>query len=702
MPVPKLKASHHADVMKLEEGNDALDSVIRQAIGKDSSLSFSRAGNNPVQWFQLLQALDQQQGWPLLTPLKVQMQKCDKCSREFCSPINYRRHMRVHHRLKKLDKDTTKNRELLGIFWDKLSDDEAKEILSFQDVALQEVPGSSILASLSNLIRKPVLSSLPQYYLRAGFSLLDMIQAKPSSFPLSSVKLFSILDDASERMFLCGAIESMQKYIFDGEAGKVGLEAKNVVAFTSYLVEQKLVKVWLADKDAEALRCQKLLVEEEEAAQIRHAQILERKRQKKLRLKEQKTKELRQGQADLMERVDDTFEAVASADEPCQLATSESDTNMHSVTLPDRHPSSLEPFQFPCTIEDVDLELQAGPDTGNSDPGTSHIVEHRIQRNSYRHRASRFHLSPKSHRNHVPNGFHASRSKQAPKFGMVQKHGSHRDLKSLPAINGNRKWSRKPKSGNAVKSRVHKEVVSQPDPDKKHEVLIGSISVTLGNCNEQEGNNFDGARGDCLPEHQMPKKSNVQDKHNRPDSSHSNTNRSTVKLWRPVSRNGSKGLTQVENIDRESRSDRPVVNDGNQSSENCQSLFSVDDNYDRAENNSSSLPQESPHPGGLLFSCQAAKAFLMERWKEAIADKHVTLVLSPDSEYVEIQSDCLVDIDQSSDIKNRSLLGNNTENQSVDAGTLESSASNGGKGKFRTKPEKGVKLKYIPKQRGLP
>jgi hypothetical protein len=43
-------------------------------------------------------------GWPLLTPLKVQMQKCSKCSREFCSSINYRRHLRVHHRLKRLDK----------------------------------------------------------------------------------------------------------------------------------------------------------------------------------------------------------------------------------------------------------------------------------------------------------------------------------------------------------------------------------------------------------------------------------------------------------------------------------------------------------------------------------------------------------------------------------------------------------------------
>lgn len=43
-------------------------------------------------------------GWPLLSPLKIQMQKCDKCSREFCSPINYRRHIRVHRRSLNVDK----------------------------------------------------------------------------------------------------------------------------------------------------------------------------------------------------------------------------------------------------------------------------------------------------------------------------------------------------------------------------------------------------------------------------------------------------------------------------------------------------------------------------------------------------------------------------------------------------------------------
>lgn len=69
----------------------------------------------------------------------------------------------------------------------------------------------------------------------------DIVQARPSRFPISSQELFSILDDASEKTFLSGTAMSMQRYIFDGEAGKIGLESKNLVACTSFLVEQKLV-----------------------------------------------------------------------------------------------------------------------------------------------------------------------------------------------------------------------------------------------------------------------------------------------------------------------------------------------------------------------------------------------------------------------------------------------------------------------------
>lgn len=60
--------------------------------------------------------------------------------------------------------------------------------------------------------------------------------------PVTSQELFSVLDDASERTFLCaGTAESLKRYVFDGEAGKIGLEMKNLIACTSFLVEQKLV-----------------------------------------------------------------------------------------------------------------------------------------------------------------------------------------------------------------------------------------------------------------------------------------------------------------------------------------------------------------------------------------------------------------------------------------------------------------------------
>ncbi|KAI4383121.1 hypothetical protein MLD38_008997 [Melastoma candidum] len=118
----------------------------------------------------------------------------------------------------------------------------------------------------------------------------DVVQARPTRFPLSSQELFDILDNASERTFLSGPTTMMQKYIFEKDAGKILLETKNLVAFTSFFLEQKLVDAWLADKDAEALKWQKLLVEEEEATQRRQAEILEKKRLRRLRQKEQKAK----------------------------------------------------------------------------------------------------------------------------------------------------------------------------------------------------------------------------------------------------------------------------------------------------------------------------------------------------------------------------------------------------------------------------
>ncbi|XP_040930391.1 uncharacterized protein [Gossypium hirsutum] len=651
MPVAKLKATSSADVMKSEEPNDSLDTFIRQAIGKEPLLSFSRAGDSSVQWIQLLHALDQQEipGWPLLTPLKVQMQKCDKCSREFCSPINYRRHIRVHHRLKKLDKDSAKNRDLLAAFWGKLSEDEAKEVVSFKDVALEEVPGSSVIKSLTTLVKRPGFSALPQVCLRAGSALLDLVQARPSRFPISSQELFSILDDASEGTFLCGAAVSMQKYIFDGEAGKIGLDTKNLVACTSFLVEQKLVKAWLAAKDAEALRCQKLLVEEEEAAHKRQVELLERKRQKKLRQKEQKAKELRPWE----------MEEVISTDQ----------------VLP-----ALEPIPFPNPEEGVDYRVQTEFYNRYCEPGTSQNGEKRVEQvdGCQRKVVARWKTPPKSQRV-VLNGFHANQNSHGFKSGGTNKHGTNRERIAAMG-NSNKMWSRKPKAiddGDSLQIKAGKQATNQPDQNKNPELIIGSISVPLG---KNLGETHDRCPAECQP------KNNVQERFSKHDHVQIVANRSTIKFWRPVSRQERKSSLPVQNGIRDVEVEVIAENDGVQisSNESYRRSSAVDGSDGVLRMNLSSTLKESVQPGGLQFDSNAAKAFLAERWKEAVAGEHVTLVLSsnpkpPGCSGVEIDS---------------------SEKWMVKAGACEASTVGAAIAKYRTKPEKGAKTKYIPKQRG--
>lgn len=695
MPVVKLRPSGTPDAMK-SEGNDSLDTFIKQAIGKEPPLSFSRTGDNPVQWIQLLHALDQQDlpGWPLLSPLKIQMQKCDKCSREFCSPINYRRHSRVHRRSLNVNKESDKYRDLLGAFWDKLSLDEVKEIVSLKDVTLEEVPGSSVIQALTSFIRKPGFCALPQLYVKAGSALLDIIQARPSRLPISSQELFGILDDASERTFLCaGTAESVQRYVFDGEAGKIGLEMKNLVACTSFLIEQKLVRAWFADKDAEALRCQKLLVEEEEAAQKRQAELLERKRQKKLRQKEQKLKEQVNGETEDLKVPANTLNSSPSA---------ESSSSNTLETLMDHVPSLLEPIQSSITEEDADTETQNGFSSEQSDSGTYSNVERQTAHRSGRRILviSRWQV-PKSQRG-GRNGFHANQNPQVLKAEPVQKHGAPREARSAQVINGNKIWTRKPKSendGENLKSRLQKEAVNQAD--QNCEVMIGSISVTLGSCTAQQPS-------DSLGEHAMSKYSG-DEKTVKSDSVQGVSNRSVVKLWRPVSRHETRGPMPVQSDGGESREDI-ITRKGNYqtlSNESCLRSCALDGNgngngNESEDNNSHPLVEESVQPEDCPFSSHAAKAFLAYRWKEAIAADHVKLVLAPESEppgCPDTENDYQVVI-PSSDDHGCHVLGN-AENLLDSTVALESMTTGTVKAKFRTKPEKGIKIKYIPKQKRL-
>ncbi|XP_018471471.2 uncharacterized protein LOC108842916 [Raphanus sativus] len=586
-----------------QDGNDSLDMLIRRAVGKDPFLTFHRPENSPVQLFQLLHSLERP-GWPLLTPLKIQLHKCEKCDREFCSPVNFRRHKRMHRRSTTPDKYSGKERDALGAFWDKLSVVDAKEILSLKSMMLENVRGESVESGLISLIENPGYTALPQYYLRAGSNLLDIIQGRPLRFPISSNQLFSILDDASEKTFMSNEAASMQKYIFDGENGKNVLEAKNVVACASFLLEQQLIKAWLADKDAEALRCQNLLVEEEEAAQRRQAELLERKKRKKLRQKEQRVKDQTK---DVKEDESTTSEEQqqSPAESSSALSVASDSDAQRSDSIPTEDSSSLEEPQVLETDNERNGESQA-PMVDDHGVGNGQNIERRSGRREMER--SQYGMA---------NGFHGNR---APKLGGMRKNGTNRDARA----NTTKVWSRKTDN---PKSASPDGVVAEQEQTKNSEVLIGSVSVTIQNS--------------CLGgEHNQAKCSEEEGRTKAVEAKHT-SEESTVEVSRPVSSQGRKVPTANGNTDEKNK------------------------------HSSSTAPEvKNAHHIGLQFNNQEAKAFLAKRWKEAISAEHVTLVLSQETD----------------------MPGNNSHESTNGVITAA-------RPKQRMKPEKGTKVKYVPKQK---
>ncbi|XP_020113012.1 uncharacterized protein LOC109727340 isoform X2 [Ananas comosus] len=589
-------------------------------------------------------------GWPLLSPIKVQLQKCEKCSREFCSSINYRRHVRVHRRSLNVDKDFPKNREYIGAFWDKLSLDEAKDILSLADVAIEEVSGSSIIRALSSWLFKPGFASMPLTYAKAGTSLLDMVHAKPSRFPLSSQELFNILDDASEKTFLCaGTSVPVQKFLFNGEAGRTALEMKNLVACTSFLLEQKLVKAWLADKAAEALRCQKLLVEEEEAAQKRQAELLEKKRMKKLRQKENKLKD--------STHPDNNFCSSGSTQAICVMPSPSSP--------PDSDSNTPEVLLSPNPIRQSDPDIDSTPKSCSSADYLDQSMGHEMQMGC-------------EHQEQIPSRNHP-KSTRIVRNDLV-KNTNYKDPKAISQAIGHKVWMQKTKPKKEEEGSFGQVAIENIDHPILHEnakVLIGSISVTLGDNN-----------GRC----------NYQEKLGKSDSGF-NANGHSVTLQRPVDHheNGdSAAVKEDKNSEDHSSPDiaNPIAIN--------KSLLSSGEMREKdidCYKFSHGEPMSDNSPGPEIFSSKDAEAFLSQRWKAAIAADHVKLVLPPEAE----ASDCpdntacgCINTPLSSDLRGRTILGS-AENRMDGIASLESVLIIS-KPKFRHKVEKNCKLKYVPKQ----
>ncbi|KAL9164498.1 hypothetical protein ABFS82_06G108200 [Erythranthe guttata] len=607
MPVPKLYTSGTLNAIKSEEENDSLDTVIRQAIVKDPLLPFSRTGDNPVQWFQLLHALDQPDlaGWPLMTPVKVQMQKCEKCSREFCSSINYRRHIRVHRRSLNVNKESDKHRGLLAAFWDKLSLEEAMEVVSFGDVSLKEIPGTSVIVALTSFLHQPGVWALPQFYVKAGSTLLDIIQGNPSRLP-SSEELFNILDDASERTFLCaGTAESVQKYLFAGEAAKNNLELKNLVACTSFLFEQKLVKAWLAEQDAEALRCQKLLVEEEEAAQKRQAELLERKKQKKLRRKEQKMKEEIHGcKGDL-----NVVIALSAADGPVSTEayglSSPSDSCSNSEDMATNLDPGLETMQLQIEESEKDLEAQIDSTSEFINQGHTHNIEPQIvSENDSQHLTTNNWQEVSNSQRVADNGFHECRNLQILEPNSVEIVGVSSDL------TGNKVLTEKHKTEGDEKSLKPPFFMEETN----YQVVIGSIPIVVRSCSAQQKKRYlNDSPNTCSSKEAEMLKQNASGKLVKADSvSHGDE---------------PKGISPAKRGDGDSEDAVLLEKVSNQIISTCKACCANKKHYG------------NDVQGHLRFNSAAAKEFLIRRWKEAISGDHVKLVYSSVCETPNVQHD---------------------------------------------------------------
>ncbi|KAI3808803.1 hypothetical protein L1987_24764 [Smallanthus sonchifolius] len=665
--------------MKSDEGTGSLDTFIRQAVGKEPLFSFSRTGESPTQWIQLLHTFDQKDlpGWSLLAPMKVQMQKCDKCAREFCSTINYRRHIRVHRRSMNVHKEPQKYKDMLRAFWDKLDYDKAKEIMSFKDVNLEEVPGSSIVKNIAANLRKQNFLSLPQVYVKAGSALVDIIQGRPSRL-IFSQELFSVLDDASERTFLCaGTAESLKKYVFDGEAGKIGLETKNLIACTSFLVEQKLVNAWLADKDAEALRCQKLLVEEEEAAQKRQAELLERKRLRKIRQKEQRARDQSDSMKVELYTVSDIFESASSAE-----SSSHQISPVIDPVIPDENITTpLDPVQLSNYEEAIDHSYSTVNEQQKVNNSSQHFIARwqvpKSQRNDHHNNQNgKFLYTASDTCESVSSAENSSRqispviNPMIPDENMItpldpvqlssyeeaishsvstvneqqkinnssqhfiarsqvprsQRNGHHNTQngnflkreqphkhREQRVNNGGKIWTKKPKPENGVKSRVHNDANNQTAVNGC-QLMIGSISVTVRNSAGQYQVNS--------PTTEFQENENTEIK---PKSVQNVPNRSNVKLWR------ARHDTRVQFADgNKSQMLEEVVTSArgvDQTLTTVSSHQSCELNVNDEGINDCSIQVEG---GGELmpFSIDAAKDFLAQRWKEAISGDHVELVIT--------------------------------------------------------------------------
>lgn len=337
----------------------------------------------------------------------------------------------------------------------------------------------------------------------------------------------------------------------------------------------------------------------------RQAVILERKKQKKLRQKEQKVKEQFYGcNGDLnvyVDAVDRPTSAEASG------PSSPSDSNSNSPDMPTNLDSQNKE-------SDEDNEAQFDFSSEHMKQGDSQTVELQMvgANGRHRHLTTNHWQAPKSQRS-SRYGFHASPNLQTLKPETVHKPGPAKD-RSLQ--NGSKVWTKKLKNnsdGEKLKPPSSQGVTSHQIEENNVEVIIGSIPVALKSfVAQQQESRPNEAQDTSSTEHAVVKKKNASEKLMKANSLQSGTTRVASKHWRLVSHGETKNISPIDrsNEDSEGGAMLRKVHDPIPSSERSGQSQSLDNDGCDNRKQFRVLSDENARQGFVPFSSVAAKEFL--------------------------------------------------------------------------------------------
>lgn len=222
----------------------------------------------------------------------------------------------------------------------------------------------------------------------------------------------------------------------------------------------------------------------------RQAERLEKKRQKKLK---QKARDSRvEVERDHQSEKLDSPKGGLSVESSGNVAVLVSEMVILDEAA-DEAASSPEISEHPQDAEEVDFKAQAGLGFNFIDPGISeNIKQQHLQGDSHQKSGNgRWKMASRLYGS--SRGFYGDTCPQASRTKVDQCQGIN-DIQGLRTVNANevKSWKRKPENNEIVKFRVPDEAFPQVSHSKKHEVLIGSIPVTIQSCNNLQVHELEG------------------------------------------------------------------------------------------------------------------------------------------------------------------------------------------------------------------